>query len=288
MWTRRPRGSRTWVGSRAVGACAPLETGDMVFPLDETEGWEALLPELDDAPSPEAAIAIDYDDRDLVTAAPVGTVYVLPAAPLQRSTYFTGIQASFKNWLIANRSTNIQANRKLKLYSRPGESETDFSARCQAAADTQADAEADKIRQRLETKRDRLRELVDDAQLKAQQMQDQAETSRNSELLSGAGSVLGALFGGRSSVRSISGAVNRAATGRARTERTHDRVEAALARADQKGADLADVEQELADSLVDIHDKWVDIASAIETLDVSLEKSDVTIDQLALVWLPTT
>ena len=271
----------------AVAIRCTLRFDDTASGLADSEVWEAVIPELTDSPTPETAIPLDYDDRDLVTAAPAGTAYVLPVVSLDRSAYFTGIQTALKNWLVANRTTKIQANRKLKLYSRPGESDADFAARCQAAADSQADAEADKIRQRLEAKRDRLKELVDDAQLKAQQLQEQSATSRNSELLSGAGSVLGALFGGRSSVRSISGAVNRVATGRARTQRTNDRVEAALARADQKGADLADIEQQLTDELADIHDKWVDVATTIETLDVALEKSDVTIEQLALVWLPT-
>ena len=50
--------------------------------------------------------------------------------------------------------------------------------------------------------------------------------------------------------------------------------------------ELEDLENELAEALLDIDDKWDDIATDIETLQVTLEKSDITVEEVALVWIP--
>jgi len=211
---------------------------------------------------------------------------VLPELALNDAATFKGVQKELTAWLIANRSAEVPVNRTLKLFGRPAEDDATFATRCREAADAAADAEADKLRARLEARIDRLRDTIADAQLKAQHLQEQASTSRQSEMISGAGSVLGALFGGRRSVSSISGAVNRAATGRARTQRTQDRMEQALARVEAKEADLADLENELADEIAEIAARWDDAAAAIKTLSVPLERSDVTVESVTLLWLP--
>ena len=271
----------------AVAVRCVLRFDDTKAALNETETWEAILAPVGDSPTAEDAVPVDYDDRDLQSAQPPGTVYVLPTAALSTKAFFTGIETSIKNRLLSDQAMTIQANRQLKLFSRPGETPEAFTTRCTQAADAAADAEADKIRQRLESKIGALRDQVATAQQQAAQLQEQASMSKSSELLQVGGSVLGALFGGRRSVSSISGAVNRAATGRSRTSRTNDRLETAMARIDEKSGNLTDLEAELTTTLQDIHDKWTDVAAAVESLDVPLEKGDITIEQVALVWIPT-
>lgn len=78
-------------------------------------------------------------------------------------------------------------------------------------ADSAVDAEADKLRARAEDRIDRLRDTVADAEQRARQLEEEASSSKRSELISVGGSVLGALFGGRRSARSITSAVGRVA-----------------------------------------------------------------------------
>ncbi|MCC6226042.1 MAG: ATP-binding protein [Microthrixaceae bacterium] len=276
-------------GTRLEAALAlrcRLRFDDTKAGLDEQQEWEAIVHPLTNPIDVGAAVAVDYDDRDLVDTAPAAAGYVLADAALDVAATFANVRKDLTVWLMANRRAEVPVNRTLKLFGRPGEDDAAFAARCREAADAAADAEADKLRARLEARIDRLRDTISDAQLKAQHLQEQASTSRQSELLSGAGSVLGALFGGRRSVSSISGAVNRAATGRARTQRTKDRMEQALARVEAKEADLADLENELADEIAEIAARWDDAAAAIETLSVPLERSDVTVESVTLLWLP--
>ena len=48
---------------------------------------------------------------------------------------------------------------------------------------------------------------------------------------------------------------------------------------------IAEIEQDIVDEVADIDDKWEDIAAEIETLEVGLEKTDISIDDIALVWV---
>ena len=48
---------------------------------------------------------------------------------------------------------------------------------------------------------------------------------------------------------------------------------------------IAEIEQDIVDEVADIDDKWEDIAAEIKTLEVGLEKTDISIDDIALVWV---
>jgi hypothetical protein len=260
---------------------------DTASDLRHTETWEAVIFPLTAQPQATDAVAVDYDDRDLVESQPANTVFVLEDAPISTKALFADLQKAVRDRLVAERTTTVLANKALKLYSRPGESETDFRARCEAAADSAADADADKIRTRLEDKIKRIRDEIATAQQRADQLEAEASSSKTSEFINVGGSVLGAIFGGRSTVRSITNAMGKAASGRTRLQRASNRMETALARVEEKSGNLADLEAQLTEELADIAAHWDDIAAEIETISVALEKTDVTIEQVALVWVPT-
>lgn len=56
---------------------------------------------------------------------------------------------------------------------------------------------------------------------------------------------------------------------------------------DDKLAALDELEDELADDLQTIVAKWDDAAATIETIEVGLEKTDMRIEEVSLVWIPT-
>jgi len=278
---------------RRMQACVAVRVNvlydDTPSGLRHTEQLEAVFAPLDGARiDPAQAYSVDYDDRDLLPSAPSGAVYVLPSAPIGTKSYFSDIEASVKEHLYRTRRTTIFGNKELKLYSRPGESETDFAARCRAAADAEADADTDKIRAKLQLKIDRINEVISADRQRAQQLDEEAQASRRNEAISFGGSVLGAIFGGRGSARSVASAANRIATGRSRSQKAGNRVEGALARIDEKMASVDDLQAQLADEITDIVAHWADVADDVVTIDVPLEKSDVSIEQVALVWVPTT
>ena len=50
--------------------------------------------------------------------------------------------------------------------------------------------------------------------------------------------------------------------------------------------DREELEATLADDLIEIQQEWSDKASDITTMTVGLEKADIQIDEIMLVWIP--
>ena len=62
--------------------------------------------------------------------------------------------------------------------------------------------------------------------------------------------------------------------------------EAAAAKLDQKQAELIELEDELADALVEITAEHEANAEKIEPVEIGLEKTDVRVAATRLVWVP--
>jgi len=65
------------------------------------------------------------------------------------------------------------------------------------------------------------------------------------------------------------------------------RVDSARNQARRKQDSLATLEQDLATELAEIDTRWSDKAAAVETVAVGLERSDIRVTALAVVWVPT-
>ena len=115
---------------------------------------------------------------------------------------------------------------------------------------------------------------------------------RNDEMFSTAGSILGDLFGGRKSRGGMLGSVFRktgtAAGKRGRTAASGERLDAAENKIQLLHQQMEDLEADLTQEVTDIDTKWMTIAKDITTMPVTLEKSDVKVTQLSLVWVPVT
>jgi hypothetical protein len=270
-------------GTRLVAALAfrcSLRYDDAKAGLDELQEWEAIVP-LDGAFDPDASIEVDYDDRDLRSDAPTGAVYALPDVALEQASFYRDATNRLEQQLVARRALEVQRNAALALWSRPGETPEAFAERCAAAADDAADAETAKLRDRLDTKRERLENALRTAQQRIEQSRAEESARKQQQLIAGAGQLLGALLGGRSSTRGLSkigGAfAGSSAKARART---------AEAKAADVTDDLAELEQELADEIAEIQERWDEAASAIETVPIRLEAADVKVTDTRLVWIP--
>ena len=86
--------------------------------LREVQEWESVWCPLPSPPDPTAAVAVDYDERNLVTTAPPGAQYALCDAPIGTKAYWTSLQRNLVDQLVRTRTMQISRNAKLKLYSR--------------------------------------------------------------------------------------------------------------------------------------------------------------------------
>ena len=276
------RGSRL---QAAVVARVQLRYDETKADLVHDTEYECVLTPLHQTADVSSAVAVDFDDRDLRTDAPADAVYRICDARLDAKSYFSSIESALRDHLTRSLSLEIPANAELKLYGRPGETPEEFEARCARAADEAADADIAKLRDRYETKVTRLRDQIAAAADRVDVLEEEAASRRNSELLSTAGSILGGLLGGRSR-SSILGKLGSAAGRRGRTKAAGERLDAAENKAVRLQQQLEELEAELAAEVTELDARWRDAAARIETMPISLERSDVTVTQLVLAWLP--
>jgi hypothetical protein len=270
-----------------LAARVSLRYDDSAAGVDEQEEFEAVYGPLDGGLDLGSETQVDYDDRDFGAEPPAGAAYVLPQAPLAESRFAGETAKAIRDRLVDRRSLELQRNRALKLVSRPGESAEDFAARCDAAAQERADADAAKIKDRLEARRDRLENALAQAQRRVEELDTDTRSRHATELIAGAGAVLGALLGGRRSARSITGAIGSAASRRGMSARAAERRTSAQAKAEATRDDLAELEQEILDEVTEIDERWKATAGEIDTLSIRLEATDVRVLETRLVWVPS-
>jgi hypothetical protein len=270
----------------ALVARVALLFDDDKLDLRATEEWEAVYLPLSDPFDPAAAIAVDHDERDLRTEAPAGATYVLSDVPLDKKTWFSGAEKAIVDHLFRSRTTQVLRNPELKLASRVGETADEFTARCRAAADDAADRDQVALQKRFATRIAKARDQHQAALDRVAQAEAAESTRKTSALVTGAGSLLSAVLGGRRNARRMARDVGAVLGGQGRSAEAARRVDSARNQAARRQDALATLEQDLATELTEIDATWAARAAAVETVDVGLEKSDIRVVALALVWVP--
>ena len=273
----------------AVVARVALRYDDDKADLVHDQEYEAVLFPLGDPPDPTRAVAVDYDDRDLRTDPPPGCMYRLTDAPLRDKSMLAKVERGLIDHLVRSQTLEIHTNRKLKLFSRPGEDAEAFTARCLTAADQAADAETAKLRDKYEAKVVKLQSQIQAAEDRADVAREERKGRRSEEMLSTAGSILGGLLGGRSR-GSLLGKVLKGAGGaagrRSRSAAAGERLDAAENKVESLTTQLEDLEGDLADEVTQIDAQWMAVAKDVTTTPVTLERTDVKVTQMSVVWIP--
>ena len=270
-----------------VAARVSLRFDDSSAGIDEQQEYEALYGPLDGGLDLATERAVDYDDRDFRPEPPAGGVYVLPSAPIRQPSFFRDAERDIARRLVDRQALDVFRNRSLKLTSRPGETKEQFSARCDEAAQLAADAEAAQLKRKLEAKQAKLQAALEIAKRRVAELDTQARARQANELVAGAGAVLGALFGGRRSARSITNAIGSVASRRGMSAAAAQRRETAEAKAQHSEDALHEVEQEILDEVQRIDAEWQAKGAEIETLSIHPEAADVHVEKLTLLWVPT-
>jgi chromosome segregation ATPase len=187
-----------------------------------------------------------------------------------------------KSYLAANRNIEIWKCPGLKLYSRVGENQEDFSARCEQAADQAADVKVSRLRERYAKRIDRLQDQISSADARVTELKVDASTRTQTEVMSGVGDLLGAFLKGRMGSRTLSKAASR----RAASKKAQARLATARQKADAKRRDLIELERDLQDELISIQKEYDALAASLEKLEIGLEKNDIRVAEAKLVWVP--
>ncbi|MDQ1246462.1 MAG: hypothetical protein QG597_830, partial [Actinomycetota bacterium] len=265
-------------GSRLVAAAVArviVRYDDAKAGLAHEQEYEAVISPLPASTVTLEPVAVDYDDRDLIDAAPQVTRYAAPEADIGSKTYWNTLKRDLTDYLVRNKPLEILVNPELKAYSRVGETEADFRARCLTLADAEADKKTAALQTKYQTKLRGLQTKLGTAQNQAAQ----AEAARNAGAMSDVGSMLGGLFGGRKSTAGLAAAARR-------TQAAHSKAQAAAGKVDDLASQIAEVEAQLAAEVQQIDDEWRIKAAAVQTQPISPKKTNVRVTDLRLLWLP--
>jgi hypothetical protein len=265
-----------------LAARVRLVFDERVGDLRHEEEWEAVYFPLGERLEAESGLAVDYDRRDFRDSPPDGAVYALGNASFGSSSFFKDAEKEIEGYLHREETLKLYRNKALKLYSRPGESEEEFEKRCLAAAEDRADEDAEKLRDRYESKLKTAQSRLATAERRARELDVDVGQRKQQELVAGAGAVLSMFLGGRRRVSGISGISSR----RSQTRRTQERLRSAEEKIAEQQDAIAELEEELTEEIEEIWERWKDTAEEIDEFEVPLERTDVALDEIVLFWAP--
>jgi hypothetical protein len=267
-----------------VAATVDLLYDDQYADVSHTEVFEAVISPLDDMVTVENLHALDHDPRDFSDRQPDGTGFALVDEKIQNKTWWRDLESSLKEHLFRSRSVTVFKNADLKLYSRVGETEDEFTERCKKAAEDAADEAASALRDKYETRLESVKDQMRAAERRVSELEVDVSSRKQQEVMGGVGDLLGSLFGGKRTATALKGAASR----RSQVRRIQERLETAAAKAADKADDIEELEADLADDILEIVQEWEDKASNIETLEIGLEKTDISVRSLQLAWVRST
>ncbi len=193
------------------------------------------------------------------------------------AAYGTGLA----DWIYYNARRHIAFHKELDLYQLPGEDERDFMIRLQQASREKRDAEIDELEEKFKPRIEKLQERAQREQRELEK-DEAVHASRKTQEIVGIGETVLGLFLGRKSTRSVSSAVsNRRMTANARAdvEESRETIQSILQEIDACNDDM----KKLADQ---ISLKWERLEDDISRVEIAPRRSDVTVNFLALAWLP--
>lgn len=253
--------------SRTVTVLAPFADGPIGVEWDLAETTETVLSELEAEPLPEMA----FDD--------------VPALAAKAKSY-AAWSKDFGRWLFQTQSLDVLAYADLDLTSRPDESEREFRIRLQQALRERRDAETQRLRQKYAPKIAALEEKSRRAQVAVQKEQEQASEQKMQSVFTMGASVLGALLGRKVVSATNLGRAATAARGLGRARKESQDVSRAQENQTVVEQQLADLQGELEVEIESLS-AGVDAATAVlEKVSVKPKKTNITIGQVALAWVP--
>ena len=268
---------------------ASVRFSDRKLGLDESQDITLLqsLSEGDKVVSWKDSQQVKIDPRDVEEEGEPDASFVadLPDA-VTNVKAFKALAADLADELYRSQSFTLAYNPTLKLFAQPGESERDFTIRCQQAAREQRDAAMDTLRDKYEPKVKRIEDRL------VREERELAEDKANyqgrvgEEVLSGLSTVAGFLgvFGRRStSTRGLSSAASkRRITTAAQADIKESEAEIARMKADMEA-----LQHDMEEDAAALTQQWDDAVNDIQQTKIAPKKTDIDVQLVALAWAPT-
>jgi hypothetical protein len=209
----------------------------------------------------------------------------LPAGLMQEKNY-PGFEKALKASVYQNQFLSIYQYAELGQFSKEGESEGDFRVRIALLLRENRDEAVQSLRDQYGQKIEALKEKIRRAQEKMVEQKQQASLKKAETYLSMGAAVLGAIFGKKATQKTISKAES---SMRRMGRASKESQEAARAEENVKALQnqLNDLQTELNDQIAKIPLTVDPSTLKIERVKLKPRKSDISIEEVALVWWAT-
>lgn len=206
--------------------------------------------------------------------------WVAPPRHLTKKGGLKALEKALKTYLAKSQQVPVYRAPERRMWSEPGEPRADFAARLTLLAREDRDRELGALREKHGKAIQRLQARVERAESKRDREEAQYDARKMDTAVSVGASVIGALFG-----RSVLGRATTAARGASRAARERGDVQRAEEDLRELERELRALEAEAKDELEALRAMPV-APPAIEERLIRPRKSDLTVDSLALCWLP--
>ena len=285
---REPSGEERLVYRPAVMGLARVHFSKSTAKVDVWETVTLMPIVANDVPEDIWADAdpVNYDDFDFDSEPESDASFGELPSELSRPKQYASWKTALKNHLYRTHSLILYECKLLKLKSQVGETEGDFRIRLKQAASERRDLDVEKLRKKYTPKLKSIAERIRKAQHAVEVQKSQVTQQTWSTVASVGTTVLGALFGRKlASATSVSrAATSMRSAGRIGKERSD------VARAEETVESLQEqliaLEEEFTRESEHLREQFTEEALELKELPIKPRKSDLTVEQVTLVWTP--
>ncbi len=207
-------------------------------------------------------------------------------ADMQKVKNYKRWEKEFKEYMYKDLPIILQKCSSLKMFSQAGETPGDFRVRLEQEASERRDEETEKLRKRYASKFTTLRDRIRRAEDKVEKEEEEYKASRMNSMLSVGTTLMGALLGRKT--LSVTNA--RRAQSSMRSFGRSSKQKSDIGRAQENLEELhikyEDLEAEFNEAVERLEEKLSVENLEFEELTLAPRKSDLSVEQFAVVWLP--
>ncbi len=203
----------------------------------------------------------------------------LPGPALKTTTY-TSIKKDFTDWVFNNHSLELFFSPLLEVYSNPGEKQDEFKVRITQTTREQRDAAIEELRTKTAKTMKSLQDKAEKAASKVDVQQAQSSGAKLSAAVEIGGSILGAIFGRKTSLVKAS-----TISSASRAWKEGADVKAAQNELESLKADIAELEKQIADDTQKIRDQYDPATLTFEPFKLSPLKKNIQVTATGILWL---
>jgi hypothetical protein len=237
-------------------------------------------------PEWDEAVPANVREKDLETVPEPDALFGPVGGTLGDPKSYVAWNRDFQEWLYRSQSLKLYRSPSLDLASKPGESEQDFRIRLSQSGRERRDELLEKIRQRYAARIASLQERIRRAEQATEREQSQAQQQKLQTAISVGATILGALAGRRSYVRSTLGRASTAARGAGRIFKEGQDVQRAQENVQVLQKQLEELEAQATYDADLLRGSADPLTEQLETVEVKPRKTDISVRVLGLGWVP--